>query len=873
MNNKILNLYILIIFTCTTQYAQDNLILQGTIQDSIGNPIQGASITIKEIKEQNILAFDISQADGFYEIYMNIDLDTFLVKVDHISYASQNKIVPGDTRILDWVLTAEAYNLPEVVFEKPRVVRRGDTLVFDVQSLQQEGDENIETIIARIPGITIEESGRILYQDLPISKFYIEGLDLLEGRYSIASRGLRPSVIRDIEILEEHQHIRALDSIIRPPNAAINLRLKSSVAWTGDGNAGAGFSPELYRVESRLFGFQKNQQFNFLGSLTNAGRLNATMITDHFSDFSFEANLLSPQSILPPIQLQPSQLDYKQHLAGFNILRKVGKNQELKWQGYLDGNRQTLEGLNERIFRGDIEKVTFTESLLSKNTNRLLNSKLIYELNSSNIYLKFTGIGDINDDHTVTDNTINNVESSEDYLEDQSTITGNISMLIRKGKQAYHLQSKNKYRDENVNLEYQPLFLPAFQTFSDIISPALQFFRRKNFTSETYTTHYYRKNKLSISTDVGLKYKSENITSDLKDEDPDGTFTSVGPAFLNDMSQKTIAPYLKQYWTWDNTKDRWKLDLIFSRNSIDITDNLINQEINNTLWIINPSIEYLRRFTAESVLTFALSYNRTYDENMHYYNNFVVRSNRFVDQSPFFLNRRTNYEISTRYQGTDNFTGTNYNSYLALGRNQFDIITNTSFDSIGLVSNQTRVSNTQKYLRWTNNFQFKSFSSLNLKLHTYYSISRRPRILNNELTNINSQLIWLEPGISNVSDLGAISFTPRINIYLNSLSENAIWQYLFTIGYYTKFPENLGDLKFNIVHNITSTPGNRVANSLMNVTYGNQVKKWSIEWNIELYNLLNTRRYVTFRQGIFDEELQQIFIRPRQIIFSISKKI
>ncbi|MBK7635335.1 MAG: hypothetical protein IPJ13_14450 [Saprospiraceae bacterium] len=44
-------------------------------------------------------------------------------------------------------------------------------------------DKNIEQVLSRIPGITIEQ-GQIRYMGLSISKFYIEGLDMLEGKIS-----------------------------------------------------------------------------------------------------------------------------------------------------------------------------------------------------------------------------------------------------------------------------------------------------------------------------------------------------------------------------------------------------------------------------------------------------------------------------------------------------------------------------------------------------------------------------------------------------------------------------------------------------------------------------------------------------------------
>ena len=41
-----------------------------------------------------------------------------------------------------------------------------------------------------MPGIEVLDDGKILYQGKPINKYYIEGLDLLEGKYNLANSNL-----------------------------------------------------------------------------------------------------------------------------------------------------------------------------------------------------------------------------------------------------------------------------------------------------------------------------------------------------------------------------------------------------------------------------------------------------------------------------------------------------------------------------------------------------------------------------------------------------------------------------------------------------------------------------------------------------------
>jgi hypothetical protein len=48
--------------------------------------------------------------------------------------------------------------------------------------------------------------GKILYQGKAINKYYIEGLDLLEGKYNLANDNLPYQEVSQVQILENHQH-------------------------------------------------------------------------------------------------------------------------------------------------------------------------------------------------------------------------------------------------------------------------------------------------------------------------------------------------------------------------------------------------------------------------------------------------------------------------------------------------------------------------------------------------------------------------------------------------------------------------------------------------------------------------------------------
>ena len=130
----------------------------------------------------------------------------------------------------------------------PRLSFRGDTVSYNVSRFTEAQDRSIADVLRKMPGIEVAKSGEIRYNGQPINNFYIEGLDMLDGRYGQATNNIAPQDVASVEVMENHQPIKALKDIVFSDRAAINLRLKphAKARWTGTLRGGAGWSPALW---------------------------------------------------------------------------------------------------------------------------------------------------------------------------------------------------------------------------------------------------------------------------------------------------------------------------------------------------------------------------------------------------------------------------------------------------------------------------------------------------------------------------------------------------------------------------------------------------------------------------------------------------
>lgn len=103
----------------------------------------------------------------------------------------------------------KAIELKEVAVKPSAIWKRNDTINYSVAELKSAQDRTIGDLLKKLPGVEVSKSGAISYNGKPINKFYIEGLDLLESKYSIATNNLPVDEVSTVQLLENHQFIKA----------------------------------------------------------------------------------------------------------------------------------------------------------------------------------------------------------------------------------------------------------------------------------------------------------------------------------------------------------------------------------------------------------------------------------------------------------------------------------------------------------------------------------------------------------------------------------------------------------------------------------------------------------------------------------------
>ena len=531
--------YLIFLFVVVSAVAQVNV--SGTIVDKESNePLTGASVIVKGA-DGKIKKYATSKGDGGFAMSLpsvagcrlEVSMMSFAKKtipLDSVSFPITVYMEPGPTL------------LKEVTVKADRIREQGDTITYNVGSFAQQQDRSIGDVLKRMPGINVESSGKIQYQGEDINKFYIEGSDLLGGKYGIATNGISHEDVGAVEVMENHQPMQVLSGISFSDKAAINLKLKNKAkaTWSFHGDAGGGYSwqPDGAIWDGELFAMAVMPNFQNITTFktNNIGEDLSAQATDFFAsrrgtDLSRYVGVSLPGV---PNLSRKRTLFNRSALVSTNALWKLGRG-EFKAQIDYSFNRVTAEAVNVTTYYLNDGNRVVTEDRNGVDRSHSLSGKFIYELNQKTAFINNTLKTNIDWDDVwlgVTGSLPNNQTASlPDYY------VGNDFKLIKRfnGKHLVTFISKNEWES-----------LP--QTLSVSINDGLmrQHVKDHAFYTNESAAYAFSVKGITISLEGGVKGYFRTLNTDLPDmpEEIPGETTNV----LNTNYFTVYATPKFEYW-------------------------------------------------------------------------------------------------------------------------------------------------------------------------------------------------------------------------------------------------------------------------------------------------------------------------------------
>ena len=265
---------------CAASAFGQTLEVTGTVKDLQGRPIP--DVIVKAEVGKRSLAYTVTNRQGAYTLRFGWKKGTMLV-FSHVAYEQEDtplKASEGKTT-QDMVLTPRNIALREVKVKAPPLRLMGDTLSYNLASFLGKGDVTLEDGLKRLPGIEVSGTGAIRYMGRPISKFYIEGLDMLGGKYNLATKNIPAEYTSQVQVLRHHK-AKKIDADEESADVALNVKLTKKAKFKPFGEPILGIGWRSPQPTSPLGEENHPDSSSPLGGIRGVLGVTGMMFTDNF---------------------------------------------------------------------------------------------------------------------------------------------------------------------------------------------------------------------------------------------------------------------------------------------------------------------------------------------------------------------------------------------------------------------------------------------------------------------------------------------------------------------------------------------------------------------------------------------------------------
>ncbi|MCQ2205049.1 MAG: hypothetical protein MJZ15_11485 [Bacteroidales bacterium] len=898
----IILIFALVALTASAQ----KTVIEGTVLDAQGKKVD-AYITVAPKGTGIILGFADTDAKGHYKLEFTSQADSMTVTASGLAIGNQVKIVANRSQRVDFRVREKTVQLKEVSVRAQKIRQNGDTLNYLVGAYQQQGDRVIGDVLKRMPGIEVSQSGGIKFNGKSISKFYVEDMDLLQGRYGLATNNINASDVATVQVLENHQPVKALQGKTLTDDVAINLKLKDSAKGTvaintmlGGGIQQAcgwhigsrpltddkiviGQNP-LWTAEVVGMYFAKRRQNMTLYKGNNTGDDVSAELTQHYSGI----NSVGLYPFCPTGAVMPSgsglpqkrTFDNHSHILTMNHLEKVFKDSEIGINVAYHNDRIRREGSSVGDqFISDDSRLLTSETMTSETKINNLNIQARYNWNASNGFLANVLKFDTNWNSDRVDGLFSSERTGaapvnygndrvrQHFDRPQLSVSNTFNTIRNLGKNTFDLHFSAGYsqRPNTLTVGIDSLLQGTSTAYQQDVTS-------HHIVGDFHTNYDFRFGAFTLNYGVVAHASLHGIETDLNGFDT-GNYSS-----RNDLWYNTYELVLGQHYKYE--KGRWRLSLGCPLNLYTQTlDDRIRDDCHSYVHLlVTPtfSVNYeWRDWTANA----NANYSKTVGDPGGIYSGYIMNNYRSFQRSyveQLSETDRMGASASIGYRSALAATFFRINgSYSHTRDNQiYGTVYQGATSVVQAVDQRTEADSYSLSFDGS-----KGFDWLQSTLRTFgsYGYSTSERLIGGTVYPFHSRSISVGAG-------GTITPLPWLNFVLSS---GYSWNISQTNGNSDKLAQTVRSatqrLKVNVYVTKQLTLAATVEDNYNNLTAENRhawfgdatakLKLKHIDLELKLNNLFDQRQYTRVNYSGLDIYTQTSQLRPRNIVASVRFKL
>ncbi|NRD20685.1 outer membrane beta-barrel protein [Winogradskyella eckloniae] len=427
-------------------YSQTTPVINGIVVSESKTPLEFVSVALLKEKDSTFVTYTITDVKGEFTFF-DVPKDSLLLQFSYLGYITHYKEIhfkKQPIRLGEVVLKEDTFELDAVTLSAVVPIQiKEDTIAFNANSFKVNPNDNLETLLKKLPGLEVGSNGKVVAQGTEVTKIFVDGKEFFGGDPAIVLKNLSADAIEKVEIIDKKSDEAELTGVDDGnKQLVINFTLKPSKKNQGFGKASSGIG-----LDRRYFANLNYNKFSPKTQLAVIGKYNNINITgSNIQGFLENADGISDESDDDNANTSKSKSlsgFLKTGISGINMSHEF-KDKEVFNADYFynfSDNRGTT--FSKRISFANSNNFNYLAensfNKISNNHNFNFNYK-----NKSNSTNSLTIRGRLNTDKIIQNSTRTGLYYNEDVV------------LVTTNNQAYQNNNLKKLFNININF-YQKL--------------------------------------------------------------------------------------------------------------------------------------------------------------------------------------------------------------------------------------------------------------------------------------------------------------------------------------------------------------------------------------------------------------------------------
>lgn len=648
-------LLLLICFSCISCFAIAQYKINGTVKNHKDKAVTSANITLKSA-DGKILTFTRSNEKGNYVLsFSTATIPGALIEVSSLGYKKEMTTLTEKRTTYDFTLTESTIELPTVVINnRPRLKLNGDTLSYQLSDFSGKQDRVLADVLKKMPGIDVSSDGKISYNGKNISNFYIDGDNLLDDKYNIATKSIPKEAVDKVQVIENDQPVKMLRNKSNSDDVALNITIKDEARLKMMGQAGIGAGlPERFNGNANAMMFNKKYKgINYIKGNNIGDDPAADLISHNVSDYLKRLNnnkrntILSSGAAGVPDLPKNRYLFNRAGLINVNNLFNLRKDVQLKTNLYYltDRQQQDYNKFTENYLPSG--NIGFTEQQHNISRPNQFRAQANLNINRDKSYLNNTFIAAYNPVSYQVGLTTNDIQLRQQLHQRTTDVSNEFSyMNTLKSGSIYNLYSYVNYTNLPERLQISP-GLNAQQFNAGIPYRQLdQNTQTPSWLTNNYVTFKLVKLPFMQTYKTGFSLERQALRSSLLAQQNDLSYQSAVINAVNNLDWNRSTLFAEGLYEYDTEHIKASVKLPVSYQQIHYRDPGFTLDKRLDRLYLNPNLNIRYQTGIENYLMLNYSMQNQLGSMDDIYQGEILKNYRNLFSSSALLSEQKNQAV------------------------------------------------------------------------------------------------------------------------------------------------------------------------------------------------------------------------------------